>query len=180
MRTINLATCPFAVCSYTTSTPSTSSSSSSPSSRSMPAIRARVTGFHDKSSKDTCAVLRFFDRCKVDERLLCLSDAAAMKNETATLGPVSCVDLFIQLARLQLHLPFTAYSNQLLKGLFVFPSVSKKASTDTTRIAHLLTASYHVIVPRLCRLHHQFSLVSRANACAHPTTTSQRRGSTIR
>lgn len=78
MRTINLATCPFAVCSYTTSTPSTSSSSSSPSSRSMPAIRARVTGFHDKSSKATCVVLRFFDRCEVGEWFLRLSDAAAM------------------------------------------------------------------------------------------------------
>ena len=78
MRTINLATCPFAVCSYTTSTPSTSSISSSPSSRSMPAIRARVTGFHDKSSKATCVVLRFFGRYEVGEWFLRLSDAAAM------------------------------------------------------------------------------------------------------
>ena len=124
MRTINLATCPFAVCSYTTSTPSTSSSSSSPSSRSMPAIRERVTGFHDKSSKATCAVFRFFDRCEVGERFLCLSDAAAMdrsSNETATLGPVSCHPLIclFNLARLQLHLPFTAFINQQLTRLLV-------------------------------------------------------------
>src|SRR6266566_3549533 len=91
MRTRNLATRPFAVCSYSTRTPSTSSSSSSPSSNSMPAVCARATGFQDKLPRDTCVVLRFFDRCEVGDTFLRLSDAAVMaecnKAVPLALGP---------------------------------------------------------------------------------------------
>ena len=146
MRTINLATCPFAVCSYTTSTPSTSSSSSSPSSRSMPAIRARVTGFHDKSSKATCVVLRFFDRCEVGEWFLRLSDAAAMTDrQTRRQLSGRRAGLISSSTRLVTAL-FTLYSLQqpATYGTVRFLSASRQASTDTpriqARIAHLLTS----------------------------------------